>query len=345
MAARDCGPRHPPDGTAARSAGRAGTGSGGHPLHNQGWTGGSCPARRGWLGGRTDSPGLGSSTVSSPLGGRSAQAAQIRLTLDPRDPAVRTEHLDQIIDLAGGGARQIVLHDHREQPLIHSAAPLQQRREERRRPQPGDPQLQVTSRTGQHPRPVTVRVAGVDGRALTRQRADHRGQFGLDQSLIDRFGRPADPVVDLGGFECFQDFQDCRLVQGHRVLSRSARTIGVGSRWPSHSGPSHVLRHAARADYLHHRRGRGRGRGPGNGFLVSNFTMFHASTKCPQLAGSYPPQPEFSTRNPQGRWPAAAPAASSGASPGNCRPVLRPVPHRPRSRTGLYAARCPAGSP
>jgi hypothetical protein len=52
-----------------------------------------------------------------------------------------------------------------------------------------------------------------------RQRADHRGQPGLDQRLIDRLGRLPDPVINLGGFECIQDFQQCRLVQGHRVLS------------------------------------------------------------------------------------------------------------------------------
>jgi hypothetical protein len=32
-------------------------------------------------------------------------------------------------------------------------------------------------------------------------------------------GRLADPVINLRGLECLQDFQQCRLVQGHRVLS------------------------------------------------------------------------------------------------------------------------------
>jgi hypothetical protein len=44
-------------------------------------------------------------------------------------------------------------------------------------------------------------------------------ELGLDQGLIDRLGRLADPVFNLGGLECLQDFQQCRLVQGHRVLS------------------------------------------------------------------------------------------------------------------------------
>ena len=51
-----------------------------------------------------------------------------------------------------------------------------------------------------------------------RERADHRGQLGLDQRLINRFGRLPDPVVNLGGLECLQDFKQCRLVQGHRVF-------------------------------------------------------------------------------------------------------------------------------
>jgi hypothetical protein len=33
-----------------------------------------------------------------------------------------------------------------------------------------------------------------------------------------------------------------------------------------------------------------RGQGPRKGFVVGNFTLFHASTACPQITGSYPPQ-------------------------------------------------------
>src|SRR6266487_3483976 len=45
------------------------------------------------------------------------------------------------------------------------------------------------------------------------------------------------------------------------------------------------------------------------GFLVSNFTMFHASTKCPQLARSYPPQPRILHKKPTGQraWPLRLP--------------------------------------
>jgi hypothetical protein len=56
------------------------------------------------------------------------------------DPAVRAECLDQVIDLAGRGALQA----------------LQQRREERSSPQPGDLQVQVSRCRGDRPRPVPV---------------------------------------------------------------------------------------------------------------------------------------------------------------------------------------------
>ena len=50
------------------------------------------------------------------------------------------------------------------------------------------------------------------------ERPDHRTELGLDQRLIGSFGRLANPVVNLGGLECLQDFKQGRLVQGHRVL-------------------------------------------------------------------------------------------------------------------------------
>ena len=43
--------------------------------------------------------------------------------------------------------------------------------------------------------------------SLVRVRADHRGELGLDQRLVDRFGGLPDPVINLGGFEYFQDFE------------------------------------------------------------------------------------------------------------------------------------------
>jgi hypothetical protein len=166
--------------------------------------------------------------IREPLGGQAAILERghfsVEVSADPADlalgdPAVGAQGLDQVVDLAGGGAVQIRLHDHREQRLVHPAAPLQQRREERPAAQLGDPQFQVPGGAGQHPRPVTVAVGSAGTGPLVWQRADHRAELGLDQGLVDRFGGLPDPVIDLSGLECLQDFQQCRLVQGHRVLS------------------------------------------------------------------------------------------------------------------------------
>ena len=74
------------------------------------------------------------------------------------------------------------------------------------------------------------------GRALVRGGADHAGELGLDQGLVDGLGGLADAVIDLRGLECVQDLQQCRLVKGHRALCPFARTIAVVSltiaRWP-----------------------------------------------------------------------------------------------------------------
>jgi hypothetical protein len=82
----------------------------------------------------------------------------------------------------------------------------------------GDPQLRIAGGAGQHPRPVPVALAGAGAGALVRDRADHRGELGFDQCWVDSPGRLPDPVITIGGLECLQDFQQCRLVQGHRVL-------------------------------------------------------------------------------------------------------------------------------
>ena len=62
----------------------------------------------------------------------------IQVLADPRhlglgDAGVDAEGLDQVVDLPGGDAVQVRLHDHRVQGLVDPAAPLQQRREERLR--------------------------------------------------------------------------------------------------------------------------------------------------------------------------------------------------------------------
>ena len=72
------------------------------------------------------------------------------------DAAVGAQGPDQVVDLAGGDAVQIGLHDHREQGLIDPPAALQQAGEERPGPQLGDAQLQIPGRGRQHPGPVAV---------------------------------------------------------------------------------------------------------------------------------------------------------------------------------------------
>jgi hypothetical protein len=93
---------------------------------------------------------------------------------------------------------------------------------------------------------VTLGNAGVS--ALMRGGADHAGELGFDQGLVDGLGSLADAVINLRRRECVQDLQQCRLVKGHRALCPFARTIAVVSltiaRWPlrgeqlPHQGPA-----------------------------------------------------------------------------------------------------------
>jgi hypothetical protein len=83
---------------------------------------------------------------------------------------------------------------------------------------------------------VPVAHPGAGLGALVRVRADHGRELGFDRRLADRFCCLPDPVIDLGGFEYLQDFEQGRLVQGDRGLCPFAKTIGVVSltitRWP-----------------------------------------------------------------------------------------------------------------
>ena len=148
--------------------------------------------------------------------------------------AVGAQGADQVVDLAGRDAVQVGLHHHGEQRLIHPTAAFQQRWEERARPQFRDP----------HPRPEST-AAGVGGRcaaragvgALVRGGVDHRGELSLDQRLVDGFGSVAYSVAEIGGLECLENFEQGRVIQGHRVSCPSARTFESVSltvtRWPS----------------------------------------------------------------------------------------------------------------
>jgi hypothetical protein len=73
----------------------------------------------------------------------------IELDTDPGDlglgdPTVDAQGLDQVVDLAGGGAVHIGLHHHRQQRPVDATAWLQQRREERALAQLGDPKFDIT---------------------------------------------------------------------------------------------------------------------------------------------------------------------------------------------------------
>ena len=132
--------------------------------------------------------------------------------------------------------------------LIDPSAPFEQGREERPDPQLRDLQFQVAGGRGQHPRAMPVALRQPAARALMRTGADHRGELGLDQRLIDRLGRRPDPILDIRDLQYLQQLEQGRLIQGHRVLCPSAKTIGVGfadhhtvapSTWsPTPSGPT-----------------------------------------------------------------------------------------------------------
>jgi hypothetical protein len=95
---------------------------------------------------------------------------------------------------------QVRLHHHREQRLVDPPAPLQQRGEERPGPQLGKPQLQIPSRRGQHAGPVAVALGQPVRRALVGSGADHGGELGLDEGLVDGLGGLADAVIDSAAF-------------------------------------------------------------------------------------------------------------------------------------------------
>ncbi len=65
---------------------------------------------------------------------------------------------------------------------------------------------------------MTVAQVGAGVAAFVQGGADRVGEFGLDQCLVDGFGGSADTVTDIGGLECVEDFEQGRLVQGHRVV-------------------------------------------------------------------------------------------------------------------------------
>lgn len=106
----------------------------------------------------------------------------------------------------------IGLHHHREQCLIDTAAPFQQRREERPLPQLREAQFKVSGCRGQGARTGAVALRHTLRGPFERGCADERGSLRIDQLLIQRFGRHPDPVGDIGEFQFPEQLEEGRLV-------------------------------------------------------------------------------------------------------------------------------------
>ncbi|GAA2843433.1 hypothetical protein GCM10020220_035800 [Nonomuraea rubra] len=101
---------------------------------------------------------------------------------------------------------QVGLHHHGEQGLVHAAAAFQQRGEERAGAQLGNLQLQITRGGGQRAGAVPVALRYPGRGALVRGGADHRGQLGLDEGLVDGLGGVPDTFARLGVLQYRKDF-------------------------------------------------------------------------------------------------------------------------------------------
>ncbi len=102
---------------------------------------------------------------------------------------------------------QVGLHDHREQCLVDPTAALEQAGEERPGAQFGDPQLEVARGRGQGPLPRPVALRGALIGAFPGPGTDHRGELSVDQRLVDRLGRGADPVLNATGLHGFEHLE------------------------------------------------------------------------------------------------------------------------------------------
>lgn len=78
------------------------------------------------------------------------------------DARVDPECSDQVVDGAGGHARDVGVHHHGVQRLVDTPAGLEDQREERALAQLRDSQVAVTGRCGQHQWPSTVALATHD---------------------------------------------------------------------------------------------------------------------------------------------------------------------------------------
>ena len=108
-----------------------------------------------------------------------APATHLRLG----DAALGAQGRHQGIDLAGGDATDVGLHDHRVQSLIDAAAGLEDRGQEAAGAQFGDLQREIAHLGGQGTGPVAVAVAETLLGALVPIGTEEGGKLQLDQPL------------------------------------------------------------------------------------------------------------------------------------------------------------------
>ena len=108
-----------------------------------------------------------------------ADAAHLRFG----NAALTLQRRHQLVDFAGGDARDVGLHHHGPQGPIHPAAGFQQRGEEAARAEAWDAQLDVAGRCGQQTLPAAVAVAPPLGGALMAIGSKGSSGLGLNQGL------------------------------------------------------------------------------------------------------------------------------------------------------------------
>ena len=70
-----------------------------------------------------------------------------------------------------------------------------------------------------HPRPHPVALRNTIRRAFQRGGTDERGSFRVDQILVERLGRDADSVGDVGEFQFPEQLKEGGLVKSDRAVS------------------------------------------------------------------------------------------------------------------------------
>ena len=113
--------------------------------------------------------------------------------------------LGEALEEAGDAFRYFQARN--EQAMVHASAAFEQGGEERPGTQLRDPQLQITRRRGQRPRPTPVALRGPLSTAFPGAGADHRGQLGVDQRLVDRLRGGADPVLHTASLHRFEHLE------------------------------------------------------------------------------------------------------------------------------------------